>query len=72
MLMFLADVCLTFFIAFLIVYIFELFRGGKIIIKGTKKYDDAHKTIDQQIKESLKNGTGSSKEELQEWWDKYH
>lgn len=46
--------------------------GGDIIIRGTKKYNKFDKETDDKIKRILKNGSGSSKEELQEWWNTYH
>jgi hypothetical protein len=51
-----------------------LFGGGSggIVIKGTKKYNKCNRDTDAKVKDILKNGTGSSKEELQQWWDKYH
>ena len=49
-----------------------LSEGGGVLIKGTKKYDKHNRDSDAKVKEILKNGSGSSKEELQEWWDTYH
>ncbi len=51
-----------------------LFGGGSggIVIKGTKKYNKCNRDTDAKVKDILKHGTGSSKEELQQWWDKYH
>jgi hypothetical protein len=46
--------------------------GGKIIIRGTDKYKKFQQESDERIRELLKNGSGSSKEELMEWWDKHH
>ena len=46
--------------------------GGSFRIKGTKKYDKFNKDSDKRVKDMLNSGTHSSKEELQEWWDKYH
>lgn len=46
--------------------------GDKIAIKGSNKYNKYHQDADEHVSNILKNGSGSSKEELQEWWDKYH
>jgi len=49
----------------------ETFSGG-ICIKGTRKYDKFNKDSDERVKNILKNGSGSSKAELQQWWDEHH
>ncbi|HQF37144.1 MAG TPA: hypothetical protein PLL26_05920 [Candidatus Dojkabacteria bacterium] len=46
--------------------------SGGVVIKGTKKYDKYHRDAEDHVKYILRNGSGSSKEELQEWWDTYH
>jgi len=46
----------------------ESIGGGGIIHKGSQKSKD----IDVRVKEKLTNSQGSSREELQEWWDTYH
>ena len=46
--------------------------GGGVAFRGTKKFDKYSKDADAKVKEILKNGTGSTKEELQDWWDTYH
>ena len=46
--------------------------GGGLAIKGTKKYNKYKKESDIKVKTILKNGSGSSKQELQNWWDTYH
>jgi hypothetical protein len=46
-------------------------RGG-IAFRGTRKYDQYQRDADASARESLKNGSGSTREELQQWWDTYH
>ena len=43
-----------------------------ITIRGTSSYDKFNKDSDARISSKLRNGSGSSKAELQEWWDTYH
>ncbi len=50
----------------------EGFGGDNIAIKGSDKYNKYNQDADEYVSNILKNGSGSSKEELQEWWDKYH
>jgi hypothetical protein len=52
--------------------IVEGVAGGDILIKGTKKHDKFNRNTDDKIKNLFKNGTNSSKDELQTWWDTYH
>lgn len=52
--------------------VIEGFLEGGFAISGSKKYKTYSKDADAKVKEILKNGTGSTKEELQEWWDTYH
>ncbi|MBP7509827.1 MAG: hypothetical protein KA807_18585 [Prolixibacteraceae bacterium] len=46
--------------------------GGSIAFRGTEKYRQYERDADANVRERLKNGSGSTKEELQEWWDTYH
>jgi hypothetical protein len=46
--------------------------GGGFAIKGTKKYDKYNRDADRKVKNILKNGTGSSKADLQKWWNSNH
>ncbi len=46
--------------------------GGGIAFRGTEKYNRYQRDADAKVKEILKNGSGSTKAELQEWWDTYH
>lgn len=46
--------------------------SGGIAFRGTRKYEQYRRDAHASVRESLKNGTGSTKEELQEWWDTYH
>ena len=55
-----------------ILFIVEGCGGGGIVIRGTKKYDKVNRNADAKVKEIMKNGSGSSKAELQGWWDTYH
>ena len=45
-------------------------NGGGISSIGVSK--SRRNEIDRKIEGKFKNGTGSSKQELQEWWDTYH
>jgi hypothetical protein len=45
---------------------------GNISIKGSKKYEEYNKNADTKIKDMFKNGTGSSREDLQKWWEDNH
>ncbi|HOQ42869.1 MAG TPA: hypothetical protein PK178_11985 [Smithellaceae bacterium] len=48
-----------------------IFDGG--IAFGDTPIHTAYKNeAEAKARELFKNGTGSSKEELQEWWDTYH
>ena len=47
------------------------FAGG-ISIKGTKRYNKFDRDSDARVSNKLKNGSGSSKAELQQWWDEHH
>jgi hypothetical protein len=49
-----------------------IFGSGGIAIRGTNKYNKYNRDADARVKEILKNGSGSSKTELQEWWNTYH
>jgi hypothetical protein len=60
------------FLAAVIVIISESISGGGPVIKGTKKYNQINKDSDAKVKNILKNGSGSSKKELQNWWDEHH
>jgi hypothetical protein len=57
-------------IAFAIGIIFE--GGGSVAIRGSKKHGKYSRDADTKVRNILKNGTGSSKVELQKWWDTYH
>jgi hypothetical protein len=73
MLDFLGDVITGIFLGFIIILVFStIFGGGGIVIKGTKKYERVNRAADARVKEILKNGSGSTKAELQEWWDTNH
>jgi len=75
MLGFLGDLLIMLLLGGVIGYIFILLSegiGGGIIIRGTKKYNKFQRDSDRRIRNILKNGSGSSRQELQEWWDKYH
>ena len=52
--------------------LFEGLGGGGIAIKGTDKYNKYQKNAEARVSDLLKNGSGSSKDELQEWWDTHH
>jgi len=52
--------------------LFHLLAEGGFAIRGSEKYNKYHEDADARVKEILKNGSGSSKAELQEWWDTYH
>jgi len=47
-------------------------NGGGIFIRGTKRYERFNREADERVRERLKDGSGSTREELMEWWDKYH
>jgi hypothetical protein len=73
MLEFLGEVINGIVIGTVILCVFQtIFGRGGIAIRGTKKYDRIHRESDARVKEILKNGSGSSKAELQGWWDTYH
>lgn len=55
-----------------LVALYGSMTGGGVYIKGTKKYNNANRSADARVKEILKNGTGSTKAELQQWWDSNH
>jgi len=53
--------------------IFESTTGGDSIVFGNSPTHRLYKNnAEARTRDLLKNGTGSSKEELQEWWDTYH
>jgi hypothetical protein len=59
----------------IVLYIFlgPILEGtGSVAIRGSKKHGKYSRDADAKVKDILKNGTGSSKAELQEWWDTYH
>jgi len=45
---------------------------GGISFPGTQKRKNINDDIDRRISEKFKNGTGSSKQELQDWWNIHH
>ena len=50
-----------------------LFEGtGSIAVSGSKRHGKYSRVADAKVQNILKDGTGSSKEELKEWWDTYH
>ena len=60
---------IAFIIGGLIVAFFPSGGGDFLNTQKRKKNNDE---MEQRIREKFKNGSGSSKEELQNWWDKYH
>ena len=48
-----------------------IFDGG-IAFGDTPTHRAYKNEAEEKARELFKNGTGSSKEELQEWWDTYH
>jgi len=48
-----------------------IFDGG-IAFGDTPTHRAYKRDAEAKARELFKNGTGSSKEELQEWWDTYH
>jgi hypothetical protein len=73
MLEFLGEVISGIVIGTFILCVFQtIFGRGGLAIRGTKKYDRYHRQAEASVKEILKNGSGSSKAELQEWWNTYH
>lgn len=59
-------------LAFIFCGLGETLKGGGPALKGTDKYKKYQQDADTKISEMLKNGSGSSKQELQEWWDSHH
>jgi len=52
--------------------LFHFLIEGGFAIRGSDKYKKYHKDANVHVKDKMKNGSGSSKEELQDWWDTYH
>ena len=72
MLEFLGDVISGIVIGVVILLVIQTIGGGGLAIRGTAKYNRINRDTDARVKEIMKNGSGSSKAELQEWWDTYH
>jgi len=68
----LGKVAIGLFLGVILIVISESMSSGGPIIKGTKKYNKVNKDSDARVKETLKKGSGSSKQELQKWWDAHH
>lgn len=43
-----------------------------ITISGSSKYNKFDRDSDGRVSDKLRDGSGSSKAELQQWWDEHH
>jgi hypothetical protein len=69
---FLGKIAIGAFLGIVVGGIYHLLREDGVVIKGTQKYNNCHRNAKGRVKEILKNGTGSSKADLQNWWDSNH
>ncbi len=59
-------------IGMIIRILLEGILGGGIAFGDTPTHRSYKNEAEAKARDMFKNGTGSSKEELQEWWDTYH